>query len=91
MLYEVITLGLQPVDLSTIIVDPSALRMLPREMARRFRMFPVALDRQSIAVLGDMLELGADAPKMHAELSRDIIENHIDLVFTAGQNMSGLV
>jgi len=40
-------LGLQPVDLATIIVDPSALRMLPREMARRFRMFPVALDRQT--------------------------------------------
>jgi general secretion pathway protein E/type IV pilus assembly protein PilB len=40
-------LGLQPVDLSTIIVDPSALKMLPREMARRFRIFPVALDRQT--------------------------------------------
>jgi type II secretory ATPase GspE/PulE/Tfp pilus assembly ATPase PilB-like protein len=40
-------LGLQSVDLATIIVDPSALKMLPREMARRFRMFPVALDRQT--------------------------------------------
>jgi type II secretory ATPase GspE/PulE/Tfp pilus assembly ATPase PilB-like protein len=39
-------LGLQSVDLARIIVDPSALAMLPRDMARRYRMFPVALDRQ---------------------------------------------
>ena len=38
-------LGLQSVDLSRIIVDPAALKMLPRELARRYRMFPVALDR----------------------------------------------
>jgi general secretion pathway protein E/type IV pilus assembly protein PilB len=40
-------LGLQSVDLGHIIVDPAALKMLPRDMARRYRMFPVALDRQS--------------------------------------------
>jgi type II secretory ATPase GspE/PulE/Tfp pilus assembly ATPase PilB-like protein len=39
-------LGLQSVDLARIIVDPAALKHLPREMARRNRMFPVALDRQ---------------------------------------------
>jgi type II secretory ATPase GspE/PulE/Tfp pilus assembly ATPase PilB-like protein len=39
-------LGLQSVDLARIIVDPTALKMLPREMARRNHMFPVALDRQ---------------------------------------------
>ena len=39
-------LGLQSVDLAHIIVDPSALKTLPRDMARRYRMFPVALDRQ---------------------------------------------
>src|SRR5467141_677180 len=39
-------LGLQSVDLGRIIVDPSALKMLPRDMARRYRVFPVALDRQ---------------------------------------------
>src|SRR5689334_10046199 len=39
-------LGLQSVDLSRIIVDPAALKLLPRDMARRNRMFPVALDRQ---------------------------------------------
>jgi type II secretory ATPase GspE/PulE/Tfp pilus assembly ATPase PilB-like protein len=39
-------LGLQAVDLARIIVDPAALKQLPREMARRNRMFPLALDRQ---------------------------------------------
>src|SRR2546421_7430521 len=39
-------LGLQSVDLAHIIVDPSALKMLPREMARRYHIFPVAIDRQ---------------------------------------------
>ena len=39
-------LGLQSVDLSHIIVDPAALKLLPRDMARRYRMFPVAVDRQ---------------------------------------------
>src|SRR5216110_2000061 len=39
-------LGLQAVDLARIIVDPSALKMLPRDMARRYGIFPVALDRQ---------------------------------------------
>src|SRR6266478_3539039 len=39
-------LGLQSVDLGRIIVDPAALKLLPRDMARRYRVFPVALDRQ---------------------------------------------
>ena len=39
-------LGMQSVDLSHIIVDPAALKLLPREMARRYRIFPVAVDRQ---------------------------------------------
>ena len=39
-------LGLQAVDLGRIIVDPAALKMVPRDMARRYRIFPVAMDRQ---------------------------------------------
>lgn len=45
---------------------------------------------RSIAVLGDMLELGVNAPKMHAELAHNIVENDIKLVFTAGANMKSL-
>src|SRR6195256_4589587 len=40
-------LGMQSVDLAHIIVDPTALKMLPRDMARRYHIFPVALDRQA--------------------------------------------
>ena len=39
-------LGLQAVDLGRIIVDPAALKLVTRDMARRYRIFPVALDRQ---------------------------------------------
>ncbi len=40
-------LGLQSVDLTQIIVDPVALKTVPRDLARRYRIFPVALDRQA--------------------------------------------
>jgi len=43
-----------------------------------------------IAVLGDMLELGENAPAMHAELAADIAADHIDLVYTAGHLMKEL-
>jgi general secretion pathway protein E/type IV pilus assembly protein PilB len=38
-------LGLQSVDLSQIVVDPSAIRIVPRDFAKRHNLFPVALDR----------------------------------------------
>ncbi|WP_395665719.1 UDP-N-acetylmuramoylalanyl-D-glutamyl-2,6-diaminopimelate--D-alanyl-D-alanine ligase [Methylocella sp.] len=37
-----------------------------------------------VAVLGDMLELGPEAPRMHAELAAGLRDNGFDLVFTAG-------
>lgn len=43
-----------------------------------------------IAVLGDMLELGASADSIHASLSGDLIAAEIDLVFTAGSHMAHL-
>ncbi len=43
-----------------------------------------------IAVFGDMLELGADAPKFHADLAAPLVESGIDLVFTTGPNMQRL-
>jgi UDP-N-acetylmuramoyl-tripeptide--D-alanyl-D-alanine ligase len=43
-----------------------------------------------IAVLGDMLELGDDAPELHAALARPLIENGVDLVYTAGPMMEHL-
>lgn len=43
-----------------------------------------------IAVLGDMLELGADAGDLHAGLAVPLRRNGIDAVFTAGPHMARL-
>jgi UDP-N-acetylmuramoyl-tripeptide--D-alanyl-D-alanine ligase len=43
-----------------------------------------------IAVLGDMLELGESAARMHAELAAEIAANRIELVFAAGPLMKHL-
>jgi type II secretory ATPase GspE/PulE/Tfp pilus assembly ATPase PilB-like protein len=66
-------LGLQPVDLAHIIVDPFALKMLPRELARRYRMFPVAVDRQAhkfIVALADTNNIVA-IDQLRAHLKND--------------------
>jgi len=39
-------LGLQSVDLSQIIIDSSAMKMVPRDFALRHHIFPIALDRE---------------------------------------------
>lgn len=38
-----------------------------------------------VAVLGDMFELGQNAEQMHAGLVDNIIDNNVDMVFTAGK------
>ncbi|MFA7307429.1 MAG: UDP-N-acetylmuramoylalanyl-D-glutamyl-2,6-diaminopimelate--D-alanyl-D-alanine ligase [Hyphomicrobium sp.] len=43
-----------------------------------------------IAVLGDMLELGADAPELHAGLKDAVEDAGIDLIFACGPHMKGL-
>ena len=39
-------LGLQSVDLGQIVVDPGAIRVVPREFAKRHNLFPVAMDKE---------------------------------------------
>ena len=43
-----------------------------------------------VAVLGDMLELGALAPALHADLATTMMEHGVDMVFTAGPLMAHL-
>ncbi len=43
-----------------------------------------------IAVLGDMLELGAQSAEMHASLAAPLSQAGIDLVFTCGSGMAAL-
>jgi len=43
-----------------------------------------------IAVLGDMLELGPAASRLHAELAQPVLTADVDLVFTVGREMENL-
>ncbi|HUF45670.1 MAG TPA: UDP-N-acetylmuramoylalanyl-D-glutamyl-2,6-diaminopimelate--D-alanyl-D-alanine ligase [Aestuariivirgaceae bacterium] len=43
-----------------------------------------------IAVLGDMLELGEDSPRLHAELAQAIDENGANIVYACGAGMAHL-
>jgi UDP-N-acetylmuramoyl-tripeptide--D-alanyl-D-alanine ligase len=43
-----------------------------------------------IAVLGDMLELGDDAVRLHAELAAPLIDADVNLVFAVGTSMRAL-
>ena len=51
---------------------------------------PLPANSRRIAVLGDMLELGADSPQLHAALALPLARWNFDLVFTAGPLMSHL-
>jgi len=51
---------------------------------------PAGPGGRRIAVLGDMLELGHDEDRYHAELSTPLLEAGIDLVFAAGLLMTAL-
>ncbi|MFN0191708.1 MAG: UDP-N-acetylmuramoylalanyl-D-glutamyl-2,6-diaminopimelate--D-alanyl-D-alanine ligase [Aestuariivirga sp.] len=50
----------------------------------------LATGGRRIAVLGDMRELGAEAPSRHAELAEALVERRIDLVFACGPHMASL-
>ncbi|MDE3016292.1 MAG: UDP-N-acetylmuramoyl-tripeptide--D-alanyl-D-alanine ligase [Pseudomonadota bacterium] len=45
---------------------------------------------RKLAALGDMLELGKDAPSLHVGLAADIVQSGFDGVFTAGALMQHL-
>ncbi len=51
---------------------------------------PLGAGGRRIAVLGDMLELGPEGPRLHAELASALIEAKVDLVFLAGPLMHAL-
>jgi len=51
---------------------------------------PVGPNGRRIAVLGDMLELGEAAARLHAELAEPLISSGIDLLLCAGPNTRAL-
>ena len=55
-------LGMQSVDLTQIVVDSMALKLVPRDFAKRHNLFPVALDREAqklIVALADTTNIVA--------------------------------
>jgi UDP-N-acetylmuramoyl-tripeptide--D-alanyl-D-alanine ligase len=61
----------------------------PASMAAALLLLKEAKGRR-IAVLGDMLEMGAGGPAHHAGLARPIADADVDLVFAAGPLMKAL-
>lgn len=65
----------------------------PASMLAAFSVFamvePQAGGRR-IAVLGDMLELGRDGPRLHADLANPLLKAKADLVFCCGAQMDAL-
>ncbi len=51
---------------------------------------PVGKNGRRIAVLGDMLELGAESGRMHADLAGELERAKIDLVYCVGTHMKVL-
>ncbi|MDP9126933.1 MAG: UDP-N-acetylmuramoylalanyl-D-glutamyl-2,6-diaminopimelate--D-alanyl-D-alanine ligase [Pseudomonadota bacterium] len=66
--------------------SPVAVRFALRVLGQ---MMPGPQGRR-ILVLGDMKELGASSPSLHADLIKDITDAHIDMVFTCGEMMRHL-
>ena len=71
-------LGLQSVDLSQIVVDSAALKLVPREFAKRQNLFPVALDRErnrliiAIADTNNIVALDQVRAQLRGEFEIDV-------------------
>lgn len=75
-----------------IIIDESY-NANPASMKAAFSVFEMVTPAQGgrrIAVLGDMLELGKDGPRLHAELANPLLHAKTDLAFCCGPQMDAL-
>ncbi len=66
--------------------NPTSMRAAIDVLARAKR----GGNRRRLAVLGDMLELGEHAARMHADLTAPLAEADVDLAFTCGPEMAAL-
>ena len=71
-------LGLQSVDLSQIVVDSAALKLLQREFAKRHNIFPVALDREkrrlivAISDTNNIVAIDQVRAQLHGDLELEL-------------------
>jgi type II secretory ATPase GspE/PulE/Tfp pilus assembly ATPase PilB-like protein len=71
-------LGMSSVDLMQIVVDPLALRLVPREFARRHNLFPVALERErqrliiAVSEINNIVALDQLRAQLRGEFEMDI-------------------
>jgi len=71
-------LGLQSVELSQIIVDSAAMKLIPRDFAKRQNLFPVALDRErkrliiAIADTNNVVALDQVRAQLRGEFDVDV-------------------
>jgi UDP-N-acetylmuramoyl-tripeptide--D-alanyl-D-alanine ligase len=63
--------------------NPASMRMALATLP----MIPRSDFKRRVAVLGDMLELGPEGPKLHAELAQVIDGAGVDVVFACGELM----
>ena len=69
--------------------SPAAVRLLAETIAQTHQSVS-GTNSRLIMVLGDMLELGDEAPMLHADLANSLKSAGIDQVFTAGPLMKNL-
>lgn len=65
----------------------------PASMLASFEVFSMVEPKgegRRIAVLGDMLELGKEGPRLHAELANPLLKAKADLVFCCGLQMDAM-
>lgn len=75
-----------------VIIDESY-NANPASMQAAFRVFEMVTPQNGgrrLAVLGDMLELGRDGPRLHAELANPLLRAKTDLLFCCGPLMDAL-
>lgn len=75
-----------------VIIDESY-NANPASMQAAFRVFEMVEPQgegRRLAILGDMLELGKDGPRLHAELANPLLKAKTDLLFCCGPLMDAL-
>jgi UDP-N-acetylmuramoyl-tripeptide--D-alanyl-D-alanine ligase len=82
-----------PVEGGEIVIIDDSYNASPASMRAAFETLsqirPQAGGRR-LAALGDMLELGDRSAELHAGLAESLVENGVELVFTAGSQMDHL-